>query len=232
MKLCIIPARGGSKRIPGKNIKKLAGKPLLEYTIDAALQSGIFDDIVLSSDEESILVIGKNKGIQIDKRPQHLAGDHATKVQVVNEFVNRDEVKNKYDIVAALLPTCPFRTAAHLSEAYQIFKNNKHNVPVLVGVTEYEFPVQLALEEGNKHEMNVFFEDGYKITRSQNLKKMYHPNGAMYYSTMENFLKTNTFFADKMLTYKMDAISSFDIDYPYQFEIAEVLAQKIENKEL
>lgn len=230
MNLCIIPARGGSKRIPGKNTKLLAGKPLLEYTIDAALESLLFDEIVLSSDESHILDLGEKKGILIDKRPEHLAGDYATKVQVVEEYLNRKENKDKYDTIVALLPTCPFRTAQHLKEAFKIFSMHKGEIPTLIGVTEYDFPVQLALEELDDYKMQVFFDDGYKITRSQNLKKMYHPNGAMYYSTVDNFLQTGTFFAANMLTYKMDAISSFDIDYPYQFEIAEILMKKMKNE--
>lgn len=231
--ICIIPARGGSKRIPRKNIKSLNGKPLLAYTIDVARESNIFDRIILSSEDEEILEIGDKYGVEVDQRPEHLAGDNVTKVQVVKEFINRPNIAQEFDFVAALLPTCPFRKTTHIQEAYRIFEQNYMNVPSLVTVTEYDFPIQLALaEKENSAVMDVFFEGGYNVTRSQNIKKMYHPNGALYLSTIDAFLKRNTFFAEEMLTFKMDAISSYDIDYPFQFEIAEVLAKKIEKNEL
>jgi CMP-N-acetylneuraminic acid synthetase len=77
--------------------------------------------------------------------------------------------------------------------------------------------------------MKMTFEDGYNVTRSQNIEKRYHPNGAMYMATIKAFIENGTFFKDEMLTYKMDAISSYDIDYPWQFEVAEILAKKTKN---
>jgi CMP-N,N'-diacetyllegionaminic acid synthase len=224
--LCIIPARGGSKRVPRKNILPLNGVPLLAYSIRAAKESNLFDKIILSSDDDEIINLGKIEGVDIDIRPSHLAGDTATKVQVVKEYIERTNASSQYETVTALLPTCPFRTSAHLIDAFKIFNDNKQNIPYLIGVTDYDFPIQLALSPLNEVSMEMTFEDGYNTTRSQNIEKRYHPNGAMYIATIQAFLKNGTFFNEKMLTYKMDSVSSFDIDYPWQFEVAEVLAKK------
>jgi CMP-N-acetylneuraminic acid synthetase len=229
--ICVIPARGGSKRIPKKNILKLNGIPLISYTIRAAIKSNQFDAIFVSTENEEIKSISLSEGVKVDDRPLHMAGDRVTKIEVIKEFLERHHNLNENDIITALLPTCPFRTQNHINEAFKLFKENSHT-PFLVGVTEYEFPIQLALKKTESETMSMVFKDGYNTTRSQNIEKRYHPNGAMYIARIGAFLKKNTFFNSKILTYEMEAIHSYDIDYPYQFDIAEILAKKIENNEL
>lgn len=229
--ICIIPARGGSKRIPRKNILPLNGRPLISYSIRAAIDSGVFNEVIVSTEDAEIKEAAIKEGATVDNRPKHMAGDTVTKVQVIKEYLERHKELGSGDIIAALLPTCPFRTAQHLKEAFAMFKANP-GTPYLIGVTEYEFPIQLALTEKNDPIMEMAFEDGYNTTRSQNIEKRYHPNGAMYMATVKSFLERGTFFNPQMLTYKMSAIHSYDIDYPYQFEIAEILAKKIEKNEL
>ena len=228
--LCIIPARGGSKRIPRKNIQPLNGKPLISYSIRAAIDSKVFDEVIISTEDKDIKEIALQEGVLVDDRPQQMAGDTVTKVQVVKEFLERVSGKEKYETVVALLPTCPFRTAVHVREAYEQFKKNS-SLPFLIGVTEYDFPIQLALTPIDEHTMKTAFEDGYKTTRSQDIQKRYHPNGAMYIASVKAFLEKGTFFNDEMQTYKMSAIRSFDIDYPYQFEIAEIISRNIDRYE-
>jgi CMP-N-acetylneuraminic acid synthetase len=228
--LCIIPARGGSKRIPRKNILPLNGRPLISYTIRAAIDSGVFTDVIVSSEDQEIIEVALKEGAKVDRRPVHMAGDTVTKVEVVKEFLERKQSEEKYDTVTALLPTCPFRTAKHLKEAFDIFKANP-SIPFLIGVTAYEFPIQLALSPIDDKRMKMTFEDGYKITRSQNIEARFHPNGAMYMATVQAFFDKGTFFNETMLTYKMSTVRSFDIDYPYQFEIAEILAKSIDTHE-
>lgn len=226
MNLCIIPARGGSKRIPRKNILPLNGVPLIAYTIKAALDSQCFDHVLVSSEDEEILAIATEYGAHTDQRPMEMAGDKVTKVQVVKEFLSRPENEGKYKNVCALLPTCPFRSAEDIQKAFAIF--NQGQPPFLIGTTAYDFPIQLALtpESDDLCKMKPFFKDGYKTTRSQDIKTTYHPNGAMYIAGVDAFLEKGTFFNDHMLTYNMPAINSFDIDYPWQFELAEIIAQK------
>lgn len=227
--LAIIPARGGSKRIPRKNILPLNGVPLLAYTIRAAVASGKYDRIVLSSEDAEIQEIGRQEGVEVDQRPDSFAADNVTKVQVVKEYLERTGAVEEFDTVSALLPTCPFRRSSDIQSAFELFENSP--LEYLIGVTEYDFPITLALDK--KEDVGkVFFDGGYDVTRSQDIPKYYHPNGAIYLATVEAFLKAGTFFQPEMLVYEMDAVRSFDIDYPYQFTIAEVLAKQIANNEL
>lgn len=227
--LCIIPARGGSKRVPRKNIKKLNGIPLLAYSIRAAREANVFSKIVVSTDDPEIKKVALMEGVGVDDRPEIMATDTATKVQVVIEYIERTNALSDFDVVAAMLPTCPFRTSSDIQGAYANFIEND-SCDFLVGVTEYEFPIQLALKAGEDKLVSMNFEAGYRTTRSQNIEKMYHPNGAIYMATIKAFLEKGTFFNEKMISYKMPAIRSFDIDYPYQFEIAELLMKMRDSK--
>lgn len=221
--ICIIPARGGSKRIPRKNILPLNGKPLMAYSIDAAINSRVFEKVVVSTEDAEIKEIALKCGADVDDRPEHMAGDTVTKVQVVKEYIEREQIENEYDYVAALLPTCPFRSFEDIQLAFQkIISQNKCDF--LIGVTEYEFPVGLALEKEGELVKMVDSEE-YLVTRSQNKTVKYHPNGAIYLATMAGFKKNGTFFNKEMLHHIMPPLRSFDIDYPYQFEIAEVIAK-------
>jgi CMP-N,N'-diacetyllegionaminic acid synthase len=228
--VCIIPARGGSRRIPRKNVLPLNGIPLLAYSIRAALGADVFTEVIVSSEDEEILKIAEEEGARIDHRPAHLATDTATKVQVIKEFLERPGHGEKYEYITALLPTCPFRTHKHVREAFELLKS-EGTPEFLIGVTEYDFPIQLALTPVDDKRMHITFADGYKVTRSQDISKRYHPNGAMYMAKVKAFLEKGTFFNEEMLTYKMSAIRSFDIDYPYQFAIAEILSKNINDYE-
>ena len=228
--VCIIPARGGSKRIPRKNVLPLAGTPLLAYTIRAAKDAGVFDHIVVSTEDSEIAALAAAEGVAVDDRPEHMSGDKVRKVEVVDEYLRRNNGAEKFDNVAALLPTCPFRSAEDVRKAHQMFVENPDN-DFLIGVVAYDFPPQLALvEEGQG--MRMMYPDEYaKTTRSQDIRTMYHPNGAIYMATVESFLKVGTFFQENMLTYVMPPERSFDIDYPYQFAIAEGMMKHLFNKE-
>lgn len=222
--ICIIPARGGSKRIPRKNILPLNGKPLMAYSIEAAKNSGVFNKVVVSTEDEEIKAIAKKYGAEIDHRPEEMAGDTITKVQVINEYISRNKIEDQYQYVAALLPTCPFRSAEDIKDAFEkLSSQDQHNF--IIGVTEYEFPIEFALSiEAEKAIMDD--PNGYQVTRSQNKQKKFHPNGALYIARMKAFLEKKTFFNTVMMHHIMPAIRSYDIDYPYQFEIAEMIAKK------
>lgn len=225
--LCIIPARGGSKRIPRKNLLPLAGKPLLAYTIEAALKSGVFADVVLSSDDQEILELAKSLGAVADQRPEDLSGDTIRFVQVVEEYLLRPGMRQKYDVIAGMLPTCPFRTAEDIRSAFEIFSRQAGDA-YLFSVTEYDFPPQLALDFAEDGAMLTMRDPATyaKTTRSQSIGKSYHPNGAIYLAPVDGFLREKTFFANPMFGYLMPAERSFDIDYPYQFAIAEAMMQE------
>lgn len=223
--ICLIPARGGSKRIPGKNIKLLAGKPLIQYTIDAALQSNCFESVVVSSEEDEILATARRCGAKTDKRPQELAGDSVKAVEVVAEYLTRKEHEGKWQSIVMCLPTCPFRVKEDIVHAMGLFDSKHENCPRLLGVTKCDFPPQLALQPGHDSEtLDMREPEAYGFsTRSQDCQQLYFPNGSIYITTVKEFLTSSTFFGRPMLFYEMPPERSFDIDYPYQFDIAECL---------
>jgi len=218
--VCLIPARGGSKRIPRKNLLPLGGKPLLAYTIDNARDSGCFDEIAVSSDDAEILALAERCGVRADRRPDHLSGDMTKFVEVLEEFLQRE---SRFDHFAGLLPTCPFRTAEDVRAAMEL--SLEHPAAFVVGVTAYDFPPQLAMTfDATSHGLTIREPETYKTTtRSQSLGTLHHPNGSIYCGRVDRYLQTGTYFEPPLVGYVMPPERSFDIDYPYQFEIAEAM---------
>lgn len=201
----------------------------MAYSIDAAIESGVFEKVVVSTEDQEIMEIARKQGAEVDVRPEQMAGDLITKVQVVNEYIERNSIQNDYAYVAALLPTCPFRTATDVKKAYEKL-SGQDRYHFLIGVTEYEFPIEFALTVKDEI-VEMLDPSGYEVTRSQNKEKKYHPNGAIYMASMKGFLEKKTFFNRQMMHHIMPAIRSYDIDYPYQFEIAEMIAKKMMHEE-
>lgn len=229
--LCIIPARGGSKRVPRKNILPLNGIPLISHTIRAAKDANVFTDIIVSTEDPEISEVALDEGVMVDHRPEAMCLDTVTKVQVVKEYIERTKAESKYDYVACMLPTCPFRKAEDVVQAYNQLVN-QNDINYLIGVTEYEFPMQLALEKTSEDKVRMLFPEKYKTTRSQDIPKRFHPNGSIYMATMDGFIKNGNFFNEEMLVHTMSPLRSFDIDYPWQFEIAEMVAKRNEKNEI
>lgn len=227
--VCLILARGGSKRVPRKNVRKLNGKPLVCYTFEAAIESDCFSQIVISTDDPEVEALAMEYGITVDNRPESLAGDTTRAVEVVEEYLNRNKHLS-YKHVAMLLPTCPFRNAEDVKNAVEMYHVHSGELP-LMATTQYDFPPQLAvslLEGTSKLEMREV--EAYEATtRTQSIQPLYHPNGAIYISSVESYLKRKTFFQPEMLSYVMPAERSFDIDYPYQLKIAEIMAVELAN---
>jgi CMP-N-acetylneuraminic acid synthetase len=224
--LCIILARGGSKRVPRKNVRPLNGKPLISYTIESAIESKCFSAIVISTDDKEIADVAAQYDVEIDWRPSSLSGDQTKAVEVVWEYLTRHP--DTWDVVSMMLPTCPFRNYQDVQSAITLFEENGSAKPVM-SVTQYEFPPQLAVlvDEHNGQTEMVYPEEYARTTRSQSIESRYHPNGAIYISSVSGFIKEKTFFKQPMLSYVMPPERSFDIDYPYQMRIAELLAKDI-----
>ncbi|MDZ4700572.1 MAG: acylneuraminate cytidylyltransferase family protein [Rhodothermales bacterium] len=224
--LCLIPARGGSRRVPRKNVLPLAGKPLLAYTLEAAIDSGVFADVVVSSDDAEILAVAREWGAGTDERAASLAGDTVPMVRVAEEYLRRDGMNTRYDHVAVMLPTCPFRTAEDVRRAAALYARQTGDVS-LIAVTNYEFPPQLAMTIAEDAGLAMREPETYlRTTRSQSIDTAYHPNGALYMASVTRFLANGTFFHEPMVGYAMPPERSLDIDYPYQFQMAEALMQE------
>ena len=213
--LGIIPARGGSKGIPRKNIKLLNGKPLIAYTIEAALASNL-DRVIVSTDCEEIAGISKEYGAEVIIRSFNLAEDTTPTLPVLQHVVSKLEVE--FDAVMTLQPTSPLRTSKHINEAIELFESDKE-VDSLVSVVEVPhnyMPEKLMSFDGK------YLTGNREVKRRQEISTMYARNGAAIYITKTEKLG-EYIFGGKILPYFMSKINSFDIDDIEDWEIVERL---------
>ena len=207
--LAIIPARGGSKRLPRKNVLNLAGKPLIAWTIDAALNSRYLDQIVVTSDDDEILSVAKQESVQLIKRPSELATDTATTIDAVAHAI---EVQpTSYDYCVLLQPTSPLRNTKHIDEAIELLIEK--NADAVVSVCECEHSPLWANTLPPDGRMDRFISDEIKNIRGQDLPTYYRLNGAIYIAKVAELLKQQTFMLrNKIFAYRMDQASSVDVD--------------------
>ena len=220
--LAIIPARGGSKRLPRKNILDLCGKPLISWSIEAALKSKYISKVVVSSDDEEILNISSNFGADIIKRPYELANDTATTFDTVKHTIDNFE---NYDYIVLLQPTSPLRNENQIDEAIELLEEKQADAIVSVCEMDHSPLWSNTLpEDGN---MRGFLREEILNKRSQDLEKYYRLNGAVYICKTDKLLENKSFFLkDNIFAYIMDRKSSIDIDEEIDFEIAKVLINK------
>lgn len=224
--LAIIPARGGSKGIPKKNIKDLCGKPLIQYTIEAAKKSKYIDRVIVSSDDSEILNTVKNVGIDIPFiRPNEIAKDDTPSMDVIMhclEWLKRnEEYIPKY--ICLLQCTSPFRNEQHIDEAIE--KMISENGSAIVSVCESEVsPYWMKKIENGK--LIDFINNNETYYRRQDLPKVYQLNGAIYISEINNLIKNRKWYTDNTLGYVMDSASSIDIDTALDFKLAEIIMKE------
>ena len=221
--LAIIPARGGSKRLPRKNILDLCGKPLIVWSIEAGLKSKYLNKVVVTSDDEEILQISQNFGATVIKRPDELASDTATTFDAIEHSIKSLE---KYDYVVLLQPTSPLRNKKHIDEAIELLE--KKNADAIISVCEVEHSVLWCNTLDEDLNMSNFLSDEVLNKRSQDLPKYYRLNGAIYICKTEKLLENRGFFIkENIYAYKMDKKYSVDIDEEIDFIIAkEILKEK------
>ena len=222
--LAIIPARGGSKRLPQKNILILNGKPLIDWTIEAALNSRYIDEISVSSDNEDVLNIANKHGISLINRPAYLASDTASSIDVVTHAISNTE--KKYDYVILLQPTSPLRNFSHIDESIDLLLKKKADAVISVAEVEHSPLWCNTLPSNNS--MIDFLNKDISHVRSQDLEQYYRINGAIYICDINVLMERNTFFVeDKIYAYKMDRISSVDIDEEIDFQLAQLFFANI-----
>ena len=219
--LAIIPARGASKRLPRKNILDLSGKPLVAWTIEAALGSKYIDRVVVSTDDQEIANIAKKYGADIPFiRPSELATDQTTSVDVVLHLLNQlEKIEDKYDYVILLQPTSPLRTAKNIEEAIKLLRTK--NSDAVISVCESEHPPLWCNTLPDDMSMDNFLDASVKNKRSQDLPKQYRINGAIYISSVKKLRKENSFFlTNNCIAYIMNQNVSIDIDTVDDFDLA------------
>ena len=221
--LAIIPARGGSKRLPRKNVLDLCGKPLISWSIEAALKSKYISKVVVSSDDEEILNISSNFGVDIIKRPYELANDTATTFDAIKHTINNLE---KYDYIVLLQPTSPLRNENQIDEAIELLEEKKADA--IVSVCEMDHSPLWSNTLPKDGNMNNFLRDEVLNKRSQDLEKYYSLNGAIYICKTDKLLENKSFFLkDNIFAYIMDRKSSIDIDEEIDFLFAERVIELI-----
>ncbi len=208
--VAIIPARGGSKKIPRKNLVNFSGKPLMQWSIDAALKSKYITDVVVSSDDDEILNVAQlNEEVIAIKRPIELAQDSSKTAPVLTHVL--ESLKGiKYDYLILLQPTSPLRTAEDINLAFEKLLNSQ--ATSLISVCELEHHPYKTFKLDEKGYLQGIINNEYPFYPRQNLPKTYRANGAIYIVEVEEFVKKNTLLTNKTLHFEMSIESSLDID--------------------
>lgn len=184
MNIAVIPARGGSKRIPRKNIKEFHGKPIIAWSIEAAVQSGCFTHIIVSTDDEEIAEVARSYGAKVPfMRPAELADDYTGTVPVIKHAVEWfEEHEGKIYYVCCIYPTAPFVMSNDIIKGHELI--TKNDCDYVITVTMYNYPIQRALKIDRDGYTNMFYPEKYE-TRSQDLEEAYHDAGQFYWGKAE-----------------------------------------------
>ena len=222
--IAIIPARGGSKRIPRKNIKDFLGKPIIAYSIEAALKSGVFDEVMVSTDDDEIASVARHYGASVPfMRSKDTANDYATTADVINEVLTQYEnIGKEFDIVCCIYATAPFVTSDRLREAMETLKSNSADSAFTC--VEFSYPVLRGLVINCRGSIGMKWPK-YKNSRSQDLEKFYHDAGQFYVSKVEAFRKTNGFWGENTIPIVLSELEVQDLDTHTDWALAEMKYQ-------
>lgn len=227
--LAIIPARGGSKGLPGKNTKFFGGQPLICHTIKAALSSNLINRVIVSTENNEIASIAKNCGAEVPfMRSIDLASDASMVIDAYLEVVDWISQKNSkpIDSFVALLPTAPLRTSKDIDEAIKIFKDKKADS--VVSVVKSQVPIQWYMYINKQEILKNCLPEFNKLKNRQENEETYVPNGAVYVFQTEVLRSTRQYYTKKTYPYIMPRKRSADIDDLLDFEWAEYLLKKID----
>lgn len=219
--LAVITARGGSKRIPRKNIKDFCGKPIIEYSIEAALKSGLFDEVMVSTDDDEIANISLTAGASVPfMRSDKTANDYAATKDVLLDVLSEyKKLGKEYDYMVCLYPTNPFITSEKLSEALDVLIKEK--CEEVVPVVRFSFPPQRAYIVDEKNNLKYKWDE-YKDSRSQDLQPFYHDAGQFYCYNVEQYLKDNGNIKGNVCPIILPEYEVQDIDNEDDWKMAEL----------
>lgn len=218
--ICIIPARGGSKRIPRKNIKDFLGKPIIAYSIEAALNSNLFDEVMVSTDDEEIAEIAKKHGAKVPfMRSVKNSNDFATTFDVIEEVIAEYKSQGiEFEKGCCIYSCAPFTTSKKIQEAFDKLK--EQDFDTVFPVVPYGLPIQRALkiQEGKI----IMFNEEHKNTRSQDLEKSYHDTGQFYWFNKEAILNKRSLLTDNVGAIIVSELECQDIDTEMDWKMAEI----------
>jgi pseudaminic acid cytidylyltransferase len=223
MKLAIIPARGGSKRIPRKNVKSFCGQPIIGYAIAAARESGVFDRILVSTDDEEIANVARGLGADVPfVRPAELSNDHATTVPVIGHAIGwASENWSPVEHACCIYSTAPFVYASDIREAYQRLVGDRVTGYVF-SATSFPFPIQRAFRITSSGHCSMFQPEHYN-TRSQDLEEAFQDAGQFYWGSAQSYLSGKFFFSHDSKPFVIPRYRVQDIDTLQDWTRAEIM---------
>lgn len=226
--LAIIPARGGSKGVPRKNIKLLNGKPLIQYTAEVALKSKNLDKVIVSSDDSEIIVIAKKIGLEVPFiRPDNLANDTSPTLPVIQHALNfYKEQGIEFDAICLLQVTSPFRTVKFLDNAIQKFIEKDTDSLISVQKVPHEYNPHWVFEENNDKNLEIATGENQIINRRQDLPNAYHRDGSIYLTKVETILKENSLYGNSIAYMVSPKEFYVNIDTDKDWERAEEILLK------
>lgn len=220
-KIAIITARGGSKRIPRKNIKLFNGFPIIKYSIDAAINSGVFDEIMVSTDDLEIAEIATKYGAKVPFiRSKENSNDFSTTADVIEEVIldYHNKLGINFEYLCCIYPTAPFVTSEKLVQTLSLLINN--NADCVLPVVKYGYPIQRSLKiEGGLIKMN--WPENY-LSRSQDLESIYHDCGQFYFMKTSSLLDQKKLFAEFTIPFEVSELEVQDIDNEIDWKLAEI----------
>jgi len=219
--IAIIPARGGSKRIPRKNIKNFLGKPIISYSLDAALQSKLFDEVMVSTDDEEILNIALENGAKVPfLRSKKNAGDLASTYDVLEEVILEYKKNDKkFDYICCIYPTAPFVTSKKLRDSFNLLKKN--NWDSIFPVVKFSYPIQRAIMVNTDSKMSMF-DPKMNENRSQDLPETFHDAGQFYWFKTNKLLESKKIWTKDTRVIKFSELEVQDIDNIDDWNLAEL----------
>ncbi|TMP59514.1 pseudaminic acid cytidylyltransferase [Pseudoalteromonas sp. S1610] len=227
MNIAVIPARGGSKRIPRKNVKEFHGKPMIAYSINAALNSGCFDRVIVSTDDAEIAEVAIKYGAEVPfMRPANIADDYATTLDVIKHAIEFTEqqawgIKN----VCCIYATAPFLTPEFIQKGLKELTENA--IDYAFSATSFPFPIQRAIKLNSEQYVEMF-QPEHLNTRSQDLEEAYHDAGQFYWGTANAFIAGKPILGTSSKAVLLPRKRVQDIDTPEDWELAEALFRAIE----
>lgn len=228
-KIAVIPARSGSKGLKDKNILDVCGKPLLAYSIEAAMESRLFNRVIVTTDSEKYGQISEQYGAEVMYRGESLSNDAATTYMVMEDLLCRMEWQSDYFVL--LQPTSPMRTARHVVEAAGMFEHRIDDFDFLVSVKVADHAKDLVNRLGSDGSLKHFDMDFSAYRRQGQVD--YSPNGALFMAKPEAYLSQRHFFGAKSLAYKMSKVDSIDIDDELDYELACIcMAKRLRGEEI
>jgi N-acylneuraminate cytidylyltransferase len=227
MNIAIIPARGGSKRIPRKNIKEFHGKPMIAYSIEVAIDSGCFDKVIVSTDDAEIAEVAIKYGAEVPFiRPANIADDYATTLDVIKHAIEFTE-QQAWDVknVCCIYATAPFLIPEFIQKGLQ--ELTKNTIDYAFSATSFPFPIQRAIKLNTEQRVEMF-QPEHLNTRSQDLEEAYHDAGQFYWGTAVAFSNGKPFFSPESKAILLPRKRVQDIDTPEDWELAEALYKALQ----